>query len=300
MLGGETINEYYAALDSGGGAHFELNGNLGSPVANSGSSGGVDGTASYEPFGQTSTTGTAYPIGYGGQIEISPNLYYFRTRFYDPLAGRFLSEDTVGFLGGWNLYAYGQNNPVNLSDPGGQYTGIDDGVAMAGGAIAGVIGQGIGDYMSGSDPNWEDYVGAAVGGAIAGEVTLYAGPGAGAAVGGALGGGIGNALKQGLKNATHKQCGYDWQSTAYDTITGGLTGLIPGAEIPGVSEGENSWKQIAQGASNALKNGTESSVAASTYAKALGANLGEAAGQTIGAGSFGGVGNEAFPAPECK
>jgi RHS repeat-associated protein len=296
MLTGGTIDEYFAAVDSSGEAHFGLLGNLGAPVANSGSSGAVDGTASYEPFGQTSTTGSTYPIGYNGQIPISPNLYYFRTRFYDAVAGRFLSEDTAGFIGGWNLYEYGQNNPVNLSDPSGQYAGIDDGVAMAGGAIAGVVGQGIGDLLSGSSPAWEDYVGAAVGGAAAGEATLYSGP----IIGGAAGGEVGNLVKQGLKNLTKKQCGFDPNSFLYDAVTGGLVGAIPGAEIPGISSGRNSWGAIAKSASTKVENGTISNVAAATYGKALGANLGEAIGQTISAGATGGVGNEAFPAPECK
>jgi len=56
-------------------------------------------------------------------------LYYYRARYYDPQAGRFLSEDPIGFLSGDaigveaadpNLYRYVRNNPINLTDPTGQ------------------------------------------------------------------------------------------------------------------------------------------------------------------------------------
>jgi RHS repeat-associated protein len=297
MLTGEGIDEYFAAVDSTGSPHYGVTGNLGNIIANSGNSKAIDGTASYEPFGQTSISNTAYPIGYSGRVQVSPNLYYFRTRFYDPAAGRFLSEDKAGLLGGWNLYEFNQNDPINHADPEGLWAGIDDGIAIVGGGIAGVIGQGIGDLITGSSPNWEDYAGAFVGGAASGETLLYTGN---PWLAGAAGGAAGNLTKQGLKNLTGKQCGFDWGSLAYDTGTGALTGLIPGNQIPGVTSGRNSWAAIAKSTSTKLENGTISNISAQTYGKALGANLGGAIDQIGGAGAFGGGGNLLFPAPGCK
>ena len=46
-------------------------------------------------------------------------LYYYRARWYDPQARRFISEDPIGLNGGINLYAYVGNNPVNRIDPWG-------------------------------------------------------------------------------------------------------------------------------------------------------------------------------------
>jgi len=46
-----------------------------------------------------------------------PGLYY-RARYYDPQAGRFLSEDPLSFeLGATNFYNYASNAPLNYADP---------------------------------------------------------------------------------------------------------------------------------------------------------------------------------------
>jgi RHS repeat-associated protein len=47
------------------------------------------------------------------------NLYYMRNRWYDPDDGRFLSEDPIGHDGGINLYAFGDDDPINAADPDG-------------------------------------------------------------------------------------------------------------------------------------------------------------------------------------
>ncbi|HEX6809099.1 MAG TPA: RHS repeat-associated core domain-containing protein, partial [Gemmatimonadaceae bacterium] len=47
----------------------------------------------------------------------STRLYYVHNRWYDPVTGRFLSEDPVGHAGGLNLYVFGNNDPINAADP---------------------------------------------------------------------------------------------------------------------------------------------------------------------------------------
>jgi len=42
---------------------------------------------------------------------------YYRARYYDPMAGRFLSEDPIGFDGSNNFYTYVGNDPINWTDP---------------------------------------------------------------------------------------------------------------------------------------------------------------------------------------
>src|SRR5438105_1139205 len=39
------------------------------------------------------------------------------TAHYDPRIGRFLSRDPIGETGGFNLYGYCGNDPVNRNDP---------------------------------------------------------------------------------------------------------------------------------------------------------------------------------------
>jgi RHS repeat-associated protein len=43
-------------------------------------------------------------------------LYYVKARYYNPNLGRFLQTDPSGTQGGFNLYAYAENDPVNLED----------------------------------------------------------------------------------------------------------------------------------------------------------------------------------------
>jgi RHS repeat-associated protein len=47
------------------------------------------------------------------------SLYYYRARYYDATAGRFLSEDPTGFQAGLNFYRYAVNSASNLNDPFG-------------------------------------------------------------------------------------------------------------------------------------------------------------------------------------
>ena len=51
--------------------------------------------------------------------------YYLKSRYYSPELGRFISADgeigQVGNTMGMNLFAYCKNNPINLSDEGGNW-----------------------------------------------------------------------------------------------------------------------------------------------------------------------------------
>jgi RHS repeat-associated protein len=76
----------------------------------------------YDSFGKlTASTGTVTnPFEYTGrEFDPETGLYYYRARYYDPVMGRFLSEDPSGAASGLNLYRYVSNNPVNLYDPTG-------------------------------------------------------------------------------------------------------------------------------------------------------------------------------------
>jgi len=44
-------------------------------------------------------------------------MYFYRARYYDPKAGRFITKDPIGYAGGINQFVYTLNNPVNWIDP---------------------------------------------------------------------------------------------------------------------------------------------------------------------------------------
>ncbi len=57
------------------------------------------------------------PLRFQGQYyDAETGLHYNRFRYYDPDAGRFISQDPVGLAGGLNLYAYAPN-PLTWIDP---------------------------------------------------------------------------------------------------------------------------------------------------------------------------------------
>jgi RHS repeat-associated protein len=71
----------------------------------------------YSAYGE-STGSSLTRYGYTGrEADSLTGLIYYRARWYDPQAGRFITEDPVGFAGGMNWYAYVDNNPIRFKDP---------------------------------------------------------------------------------------------------------------------------------------------------------------------------------------
>ena len=81
---------------------------------------GVSKTYTYDAFGNESgkTAGDANPFRYCGEyLDLSSGEYYLRNRMYNPVTGRFTSEDPA--RSGLNWYTYCGNNPVIYADPFG-------------------------------------------------------------------------------------------------------------------------------------------------------------------------------------
>ncbi|MBD1581433.1 RHS repeat-associated core domain-containing protein [Pseudoalteromonas sp. S16_S37] len=78
----------------------------------------------YRPFGDTLKDEKTDDIGYTGhKYDKDIGLSYMQARYYDPVIGRFYSNDPVGFTGSphsFNRYAYVNNNPYKYTDPSGQ------------------------------------------------------------------------------------------------------------------------------------------------------------------------------------
>lgn len=100
---------------------------LGSPVAKSDANGNLiaNSRTRYEPYGMT-VAGTSIPtIGFTGHVnDADTGLTYMQQRYYDPVAGRFLSEDPVltdsNTGASFNRYVYANNNPYRYIDPDGR------------------------------------------------------------------------------------------------------------------------------------------------------------------------------------
>jgi RHS repeat-associated protein len=121
MLNGFAVDERHTC-DCNGAPRSLLADVLGSTVALTNSSGTVQTEYTYEPFGQTSVSGTtsSNSAQYTGRDNDGTGLYYYRARYYSPALHRFISEDPLGLGGGdVNLYAYVRNNPLGFNDPFG-------------------------------------------------------------------------------------------------------------------------------------------------------------------------------------
>jgi type VI secretion system secreted protein VgrG len=202
----------------------------------------------------------------GQRYDAASGLHYNYMRDYDPATGRYTQSDPIGLVGGVSTYSYALNMPTRLFDRFGLWAGVDDAVFTIGGALAGVAGQAISDWLNGETSGWEDYVGSAVGGAVFGETLLYAGP----VVAGLAGGAATNLTKQGLKNITGKQCGFNWTSLGVDTAIGGATGFIPGIRIAGITKGRGSWNWLYKKMSTQLARGQIKRVSLKTATKMFG------------------------------
>ncbi|MBE6534412.1 MAG: hypothetical protein E7678_05550 [Ruminococcaceae bacterium] len=134
-------------------------------------------------------------------FDTETNLYFLKTRYYDPELGRFMTIDDISYLdpesiNGLNLYAYCLNNPVNRVD----YTGtiafttilIAMGIgALIGGVVSGGFAIGNEIYENGWNPttwDWKQIGLSTLGGAVAGAISsIPLGGWVGSLVFGALG-----------------------------------------------------------------------------------------------------------------
>ena len=122
---------YYPGVDRpqamvrAGKRYYYLQDGQGNVVAVIDSVGTIKNTYAYTPYGEalTGTSETvANPFRYKGrEWDAEARLYFNRARYYDPLLGRFISDDPIGLAGGANPTAFVTSEPVNRSDPSGQF-----------------------------------------------------------------------------------------------------------------------------------------------------------------------------------
>jgi RHS repeat-associated protein len=240
--------------------HFDA---LGSPVGGTNSSGSVSFYEWYTPFGITLNNHSSNDnqAGFTGHIKDSDTgLVYMQARYYDPVIGRFYSNDPVdavsflseGNVQGFGRYTYVNNNPYKYTDPDGKALNfITGGIGALVGGVSGAISARIttGDW---SNSGAAFAAGAVVGGAIGatfGAAAIYAAPlstGAfeattlGAAVAtsatGAFASGAGDALGQVISTGEVGDVGSVVSSTVLGAATGPWSSLAKAGQIGAVGQ----------------------------------------------------------------
>ena len=116
-----SVDEVFLRTDASGSQNFLLDG-LGSTVALADAGGALQTRYTYEPFGGTAATGGgSSSYQFTGRENDGTGLYYYWARYYSPKLQRFISEDPLDFAGGgFNHYAYVNNDPLNAKDPSGK------------------------------------------------------------------------------------------------------------------------------------------------------------------------------------
>ncbi|MEM9668052.1 MAG: RHS repeat-associated core domain-containing protein [Pseudomonadota bacterium] len=231
-IGGQQVWPGYV----GGFIHTDHLGSV--AMASNGGDGGLTWREDYTPFGEArlDPSGNDDNPNFTGHIrDHDTGLVYAQARYYDPVIGRFLSTDPVGFAEGgpgyFNRYAYTMNDPVNNIDPDGRTPFVVAACAAvpacrgaAGATVGAIVGGGASlvnqtrDGRAGIDfgrVGTDALKGGAVGGVSATTLNPKAGIGTSAVLGGLDGG------------AT--------AATDDDPQTGVVGGIIDGAVTDGVS-----------------------------------------------------------------
>jgi RHS repeat-associated protein len=129
-LGGKQIAQHHVTNGTGTPTirYIHTDG-LGSPMLRSDVNGNlISGSRTrYEPYGRIIENGVpeGLELGYTGHInDTETGLTYMQQRYYEPLAGRFLSVDPVvtdaNTGSSFNRYDYASNNPYRFTDPDGR------------------------------------------------------------------------------------------------------------------------------------------------------------------------------------
>lgn len=182
--------------------------------------------ADYEKYKQLANI---TPFRYRGYYyDIETELYFLKTRYYDPEVGRFISPDSIEYLdpetiNGLNFYAYCGNNPVMNVDPNGTSWWTDFWNSLAGKIIGTILVVATVVVVS----IFTAGVGTAVAGALGGGflASIVGGAIGGAISGAVIGAGV-SIVSQGVVNGYSN---IDWKQVGAATVSGLVSGAISGA-----------------------------------------------------------------------
>ena len=188
-----------------------------------------------------STLGQNNPIRYRGYYyDSETSLYYLNSRYYDPANRRWINADNRisgigGSIQGYNMFAYCFNNPVNTSDPTGNWpkwaTKLVAAVAVV--AVVAVV--------------------AAVTVATAGAGTAIAAVAVGAAKGAAIGFAVGAATGAAGGVVSHRISTGSWEGAGEAALNGMANGALSRAVSGAITGGITGGLSYNSGATSAGK-----------------------------------------------
>ncbi|MGM9970827.1 MAG: RHS repeat-associated core domain-containing protein [Anaeroplasmataceae bacterium] len=244
------------------------------------------GNIIYEYKDSTDIFAPINPIRYRSYYyDLETKLYYLESRYYNPEMYRFISPDSVDYLdyeiiGGLDLYAYCNNNPVMYYDPMGHSAILAMLIGASIGAIIGLGSQVTSDVISNFKANkfdfskwemssWQTYVGAGLGGAIGGALTPFFGPVSTAFITGFSS----TAISMGLSNATGAS-NFSFEevfitSLLIGSISGVTAGILDNIKIPGITSGRGSLSSIQKQINTKFVRNRISGISIKTFGKML-------------------------------
>ena len=257
--GSNTIDFFYDtsglpyAMKYNGAVYYYVTNLQGDVMRIVNASGTVVASYDYDPYGKViSATGSlaaVNPLRYRGYVyDTETGFYYLQSRYYDPEIGRWINADipetlTADFenFAQYNLFSYGFNNPVNMSDETGTWPSWAKKVVAAVAVVAVVAAV------------------AAVTVATAGAGTAAAVIAVGAAKGAAIGMASGAAIGAATGAVNHRVSTGSWSGAGTaalngmgdGALSGAVTGAITGAVSNAIKVGQaaRAWDASSKGGS---------------------------------------------------